>query len=99
MDAAEERGDKDPIDWVPEIVTEIPTRTERPNPAISDQWRIPRPGCGGYPERFEVVDAIAVPHDDDALRQREEIEKMTLFMVRGSLFTEPKMVGKRRKEL
>lgn len=67
LDAAYKRRDEDPIDLESEIGSELRTRAEGPILALLDQRRVPWSRCLRHPERLEVVDAIAVAHDDDVL--------------------------------
>lgn len=67
LDAAHERRDEDAVDWEAEIGAELGTGAEGPDPTLLDERRVPRPGGVFNPAGLEVVDAVAVAHDDDVL--------------------------------
>ena len=67
LDASHEWRDEDAVDWKPETRSELGTGAEGPDLALFDQRRVPRPRRLRCPEGLEVVDAVAVAHDDDVL--------------------------------
>ena len=67
LDAADERGHEDPVDWEPELISDLPTGAKGPDPTLLHERWVPRPLCGGHPQWLEVVLAVSVSHYDDVL--------------------------------
>lgn len=85
LNATEEGRHEDAVEREAEIVAEVSTRFEGPNPTLLNEGRVPGSGRDGYPRLVEAIDAVAVPHYDDALvklrsrihsQQRTKITKM-----------------------
>ncbi|PON70219.1 LOW QUALITY PROTEIN: hypothetical protein TorRG33x02_257690 [Trema orientale] len=66
LDAPEERHE-DPVDRETQVVSELPACVERPGQTRFEKGWVPGPRRRGDPEGLEVVEAVAVPHDDDVL--------------------------------
>lgn len=66
LEATEEGRDEYSVDRKL-LIPKLLTRTEGPYLAGVDEGRVPLSGGGDSPERLEVVNPVAVPHDDDIL--------------------------------
>ena len=67
LNAADERGHEDPVDWEPQLILDLPTNAKGPDPTLLHERWVPRPLCGGHPQWVEVVLAVFVLHYDDVL--------------------------------
>ena len=67
LDAADERGHEDPVDWEPELISDLLTGAKGPDPTLLHERWVAQPLCGGHPQSLEVVLAVSVSHYDDVL--------------------------------